>query len=114
MRACLNGELALAPAGSQHHLIGPKCLLDAKLSMNACKIEKQQMAAGAALPAKRGKRSKSSLKGASRSMYKRSFAEWPRPGERNCPSRSGVKEGRFPNLIDDYLAAQVTTFHLSA
>jgi len=38
--------------------------------MNACKIEKQQMAAGAALAAKRGKRSKSSLKGASRSMYK--------------------------------------------
>jgi Protein of unknwon function (DUF3008) len=32
--------------------------------------KKQQMAAGAALAAKRGKRSKSSLKGASRSMYK--------------------------------------------
>ena len=34
------------------------------------KSKKQQMAADAALPAKRGKRSKSSLKGASRSMYK--------------------------------------------
>jgi len=34
------------------------------------KSKKQQMAAGAALSAKRGKRSKSSLKGASRSMYK--------------------------------------------
>jgi len=32
--------------------------------------KKQQMAAGAALAAKRGKRSKSSLKGASRGMYK--------------------------------------------
>ena len=34
------------------------------------KSKKQQMAAGAALAAKRGKGSKSSLKGASRSMYK--------------------------------------------
>jgi len=32
--------------------------------------KKQQMAAGAALAAKRGKRSKSSLKGASKGMYK--------------------------------------------
>jgi len=32
--------------------------------------KKQQMAAGAALAAKRGERSKSSLKGASRGMYK--------------------------------------------
>jgi len=34
------------------------------------KSKKQQMAAGAALAAKRGKRSKSSLKGASRQMAK--------------------------------------------
>jgi Protein of unknwon function (DUF3008) len=34
------------------------------------KSKKQQMAAGAALAAKRGKRSKSSLRGASKSMYK--------------------------------------------
>jgi hypothetical protein len=34
------------------------------------KSKKQQMAAGAALSAKRGNRSKSSLKGASRGMYK--------------------------------------------
>jgi hypothetical protein len=33
------------------------------------KSQKQQMAAGAALSAKRGKRSKGSLKGASKSMY---------------------------------------------
>jgi hypothetical protein len=33
------------------------------------KSKKQQMAAGAALAAKRGKRSKSSLKGASKGMY---------------------------------------------
>jgi hypothetical protein len=32
--------------------------------------KKQQMAAGAALAAKRGQRSKSSLRGASRQMYK--------------------------------------------
>jgi hypothetical protein len=34
------------------------------------KSKKQQMAAGAALAAKRGKRSKSSLRGASRQMVK--------------------------------------------
>jgi len=34
------------------------------------KSKKQQMAAGAALAATRGKRKKSSLKGASKSMYK--------------------------------------------
>jgi hypothetical protein len=34
------------------------------------KSQKQQMAAGAALAAKRGERSKGSLRGASRSMYK--------------------------------------------
>jgi hypothetical protein len=34
------------------------------------KSKKQQMAAGAALSAKRGKRSKSSLRGASRQMFK--------------------------------------------
>jgi Protein of unknwon function (DUF3008) len=34
------------------------------------KSKKQQMAAGAALAAKRGRKSKSSLRGASRSMYK--------------------------------------------
>jgi Protein of unknwon function (DUF3008) len=34
------------------------------------KSKKQQMAAGAALAAKRGNRSKSSLRGASRSMFK--------------------------------------------
>jgi len=34
------------------------------------KSKKQQMAAGAALAAKRGKRSKKSLRGASRGMYK--------------------------------------------
>jgi hypothetical protein len=49
--------------------------------------KKQQMAAGAALAAKRGKRPKSSLKGASRGMYKsmskgqlREFAKTKRKG----------------------------------
>jgi hypothetical protein len=37
--------------------------------MMPAKSKKQQMAAGAALSAKRGKRSKGSLKGASRGMY---------------------------------------------
>ena len=51
------------------------------------KSKKQQMAAGAALAAKRGKRSKSSLKGASRQMAKsmsekqlRHFAKTKRKG----------------------------------
>jgi Protein of unknwon function (DUF3008). len=51
------------------------------------KSKKQQMAAGAALAAKRGQRSRSSLKGASRGMYKsmssrqlREFAKTKRKG----------------------------------
>jgi uncharacterized protein DUF3008 len=51
------------------------------------KSKKQQMAAGAALAAKRGKRSKSSLKGASKQMAKsmsqrqlRDFAKTKRKG----------------------------------
>src|SRR6266480_6675160 len=60
------------------------------------KSKKQQMAAGAALAAKRRKRSKSSLKGASRGMYKsmskaelRRMAKTKRKGSRQ--KRSGVK-----------------------
>jgi Protein of unknwon function (DUF3008) len=55
------------------------------------KSKKQQMAAGAALAAKRGKRSKSSLRGASRQMAKsmstkelRKFAKTKR---KNLPTR---------------------------
>src|SRR5215469_4751451 len=74
------------------------------------KSKKQQMAAGAALSAKRGKRRVSSLKGASRSMYKsmskRSFAVWPRPNEKNCRKRNGAKERQLPYLVDDYQPAQ--------
>jgi hypothetical protein len=51
------------------------------------KSKRQQMAAGAALSAKRGRRSKSSLRGASRRMYKsmsrkelRRFAKTKRKG----------------------------------
>ncbi|HXY59996.1 MAG TPA: DUF3008 family protein [Chthoniobacterales bacterium] len=51
------------------------------------KSKRQQMAAGAALSAKRGRRSKSSLRGASRQMYKsmsrkelRRFAKTKRKG----------------------------------
>jgi hypothetical protein len=42
------------------------------------KSKKQQMAAGAALATKRGKRSKSLLKGASRKMYKSMTKKQPR------------------------------------
>ena len=48
----------------------PKGMLRANPLCMPAKSKKQQMAAGAALAAKRGKRSKSSLRGASRSMYK--------------------------------------------
>jgi uncharacterized protein DUF3008 len=48
--------------------IEPKAPLKAKSFYMPAKSKKQQMAAGAALAAKRGKRSKSSLKGASRKM----------------------------------------------
>jgi hypothetical protein len=65
------------------------------LSMPA-KSKKQQMAAGAALAAKRGQRSKSSLRGASRSMAKsmskaelRRMAKTKRKGK---PTRSGKKK----------------------
>lgn len=58
----------------------------------------QQMAAGAALSAKRGEKSKSSLKGASKEMYEsmseselEDFAETKR---KNLPSRSGSKKHR--------------------
>jgi len=56
------------------------------------KSKKQQMAAGAALAAKRGEKTKSSLRGASRSMVKsmsekqlRELASTPRKGK---PTRS--------------------------
>ena len=60
------------------------------------KSKKQQMAAGAALSAKRGERSKSSLKGASREMYEsmtkkqlRDFAKTKRKGlpRKKCQGR---------------------------
>ncbi|WP_119300730.1 DUF3008 family protein [Dongia deserti] len=59
------------------------------------KSKKQQMAAGAALAAKRGKRNKSSLKGASRSMVEsmsekelRDIASTKRKGKPKRASRS--------------------------
>lgn len=55
------------------------------------KSEKQQMAAGAALSAKRGERSKSSLRGASRSMArsmsKSELKELAQTKRRDLPSR---------------------------
>jgi len=55
------------------------------------KSKKQQMAAGAALSAKRGKRSKSSLKGASRGMYKsmskRQLSEFAKTKRKGLPKK---------------------------
>jgi len=50
--------------------IGSGCEKAWKESIMPAKSKKQQMAAGAPLAAKRGRRNKSSLKGASKSMYK--------------------------------------------
>jgi hypothetical protein len=62
------------------------------------KSKQQQKAAGAALAAKRGAKSKSSLKGASRQMYEsmsekqlRDFAKTKRKG---LPRRKGGKKSR--------------------
>jgi len=63
-------ELGRCPAVLEISPVEPKCSLGAKLFCMPAKSKKQQMAAGAALAAKRGKRSKSSLKGASRHMAK--------------------------------------------
>jgi hypothetical protein len=55
------------------------------------KSKKQQMAAGAALSAKRGKRSKTSLQGASRSMYEsmdqRQLRDIARTKRKKLPTR---------------------------
>jgi hypothetical protein len=50
--------------------MNPVRVCDTKSRCMPAKSKKQQMAAGAALAAKRGQRSKSSLRGASRGMYK--------------------------------------------
>ena len=55
------------------------------------KSKKQQMAAGAALAAKRGERSKSSLRGASRqmakSMSKKQLREFAKTKRKKLPTR---------------------------
>jgi hypothetical protein len=55
------------------------------------KSKKQQMAAGAALAAKRGKRSKSSLKGASKQMEKsmseKQLKEFAKTKRKKLPSK---------------------------
>jgi hypothetical protein len=59
------------------------------------KSKKQQMAAGAALSAKRGKRSRASLKGASRqmasSMSEGELRKMARSKRRRLPTRSNTK-----------------------
>lgn len=59
------------------------------------KSKKQQMAAGAALSAKRGERSKASLRGASRSMAKSmsksELKELAETKRRRLPSRAAKK-----------------------
>ncbi len=59
------------------------------------KSKKQQMAAGAALAAKRGKRSKKSLKGASRGMYKsmskKQLREFAKTKRKKLPTKKKKK-----------------------
>ena len=59
------------------------------------KSKKQQMAAGAALAAKRGKRSKSSLRGASRqmakTMTKKQLREFAKTKRKNLPTKKKRK-----------------------
>jgi hypothetical protein len=59
------------------------------------KSKKQQMAAGAALAAKRGKRSKSSLKGASRqmaqSMSEKQLLDFAKTKRKKLPTKKGGK-----------------------
>jgi hypothetical protein len=58
------------------------------------KSKKQQMAAGAALSAKRGERSKSSLKGASRQMVKsmteRQLKDFAKTKRKKLPTRKSA------------------------
>jgi Protein of unknwon function (DUF3008) len=58
--------------------------------------KKQQMAAGAALAAKRGKRSKSSLRGASKQMEKsmseKQLKDFAKTKRKKLPSRKTVKQ----------------------
>lgn len=62
------------------------------------KSKKQQMAAGAALAAKRGEVSKSSLKGASRGMYesmsKEELDKMASVKRKNLPNRAQNKDER--------------------
>ncbi|HXA08977.1 MAG TPA: DUF3008 family protein [Chthoniobacterales bacterium] len=61
------------------------------------KSKKQQMAAGAALAAKRGERKKSSLKGASKSMAEsmsqKQLKEFASTKRKNLPTRKKSKKG---------------------
>jgi hypothetical protein len=60
------------------------------------KSKKQQMAAGAALAAKRGKRSKSSLKGASKqmanSMSEKQLRDFAKTKRRKLPTQKSRKK----------------------
>ena len=60
------------------------------------KSKKQQMAAGAALAAKRGETSKSSLKGASRSMYKsmsaKQLKDFAKTKRKKLPTKKNQKK----------------------
>jgi hypothetical protein len=63
--------------------------------MAKAKSKKQQMAAGAALAAKRGERSKSSLKGASRgmaqSMSEKELRDMARVKRRTLPKKKSTR-----------------------
>jgi hypothetical protein len=61
------------------------------------KSKKQQMAAGAALAAKRGERSRSSLKGASKQMAKsmseKQLRDFAKTKRKRLPTKKRKKEG---------------------
>jgi type IV secretory pathway VirB10-like protein len=69
----------------------PRAQAQVKEDVVPAKSKKQQMAAGAALAAKRGKRSKASLKGASRqmveSMSEKQLEEFASTKRRRLPTK---------------------------
>ena len=81
-RSEIAGEVTLSSSQSERH--------QRNTSMPA-RSKKQQMAAGAALAAKRGKRSKSSLRGASKqmeqSMSERQLKEFAKTKRKKLPSK---------------------------
>src|SRR6266550_4415087 len=88
--------------GEQNPRAGNDALIKARASVRAnellgmpAKSKKQQMAAGAALAAKRGEKSKSSLKGASRqmaeSMSEKQLKDFAKTKRKSLPKKKRSK-----------------------